>query len=140
MLIGRDKEYVEIVELERIPDTLPTPGDVRVEVTVRLQDFGGRYGEVWLAQPDLVKFVRDFEAVVTAGSGRAVLEAMSPDELTLEFEQLTTEEHVRLHVRLGRYQYSWGWDTYWPTSVEGGFEVASCALPSILAGFQALLD
>lgn len=139
MLIGRDKEYVEIVERERIPGTLPTPGDVRVEVTVRLQDFMGKYDQVWLSRPCLVDFVREFETLIKRGFGKVSLEAMSPDELRLEIEQSASKDHFHLHVRLLRYQYSRATTRYWPTSVEGGFEVPSGNLPIILTDFKVLV-
>jgi hypothetical protein len=89
MMIGQGHEYIRIEERERVPATLPCPGDVRVEVTVRLQDFGGTYSRIWLSKPDLVRFTKDLEAVLTLGTGRACLEAMSPEEFRLQLEPRT---------------------------------------------------
>ncbi len=138
MLIGRDKECIEIVELERVPGHLPTPGDVRVKATVTLQLFSGSHSDVWLSQPDLAAFVKQLRIVVDSRKGTAKLEAMSPDEFSLELRATDSLGHYEVSVRLCRYQYSG--PTHWLTAVSGGFEFEPDQLPSILAAFQALLE
>ncbi len=138
MLIGRGNEYLEIEEQERLPDTLPCAGDVRVKVTMRFQKFGGSYSEIWLAKPDLVRFVEQLQTVVETRTGKARLEAMSPDELTIELRPMDSLGHFEIFVRLGHHQYSGA--TCRPPVVAGGFEIEPDQLPVVLSGFKALLD
>jgi hypothetical protein len=138
MRIGRDDEYLEIEELERCPDTLPGAGDVKVKVTVRLQEFSGSYSGVWLAKRDLVRFVAQLQAVFDTRTGKANLEAMSPNVLAVELRPMNSRGYFEMSVRLGRHQYSG--DTNWPTFVAGGFEIEPDELRSVLLAFKALLD
>lgn len=138
MFIGRHHEHLELEEVERIPDHLPTPGDVRVRATVKLQDFGGSYAGVWLARSELSKFVDQLRTVVETRRGTATLEAMSPGEFTIELRSLDSAGHFEVRVRVGRHQYSGR--TNWPTMVAGGFEVEPDQLPSVLAAFESLLS
>jgi len=138
MIIGYEREYVEITEQERVPDTLPTPGDVRVEVTVRLDEFGGRYARVWLAKPDLERFIGDLEAVLSSYAGQACLEAMSPDEFSLQVEPSDLRGHFIVYVRLVRPKYIG--EKHCTRSVEGEFEVEFGQLVSILSGFKGFVN
>ncbi len=138
MLIGRGNEYVKIEEQERLPGTSPCPGDVRVKVTVRLQAFCGSYSEIWLARPELERFIAQLQAVVETHTGKARLEAMSPDELTIELRPMDSFGHFEVFVRLGRHRSSGAISR--PTVVAGGFVIEPDQLPSILSGFKALLD
>jgi hypothetical protein len=138
MLIGNESEHVELVELERLPAHLPTPGDVRVKATVTLQQFSGTYSEVWFEQPVLVAFMEQLKALVESRKGTAKLESMGPDEFALELRSMETPGDYEASVRLGRYQYSG--PTYWLTTISGGLEIDPKQLPSVLAGFQAMID
>ena len=137
MFMGREEEHLELEELERVPEHLPTSGDVRVKATVRLQQFSGSYSDVWLARPELARFVEQLKSLVDTQQGTAKLEAISPDEFSLELRSVGSLGHLEASVRLGRYQYSG--PTYWPTMIAGGFEIEPSQLQSILAAFQALL-
>jgi len=137
MFIGRYEEYLELEELERVPEHLPTPGDLRVRATLRLQQFSGSYSDVWLARPELAKFVEELKSLVDTQQGKAKLEAISPDEFSLELRPAGSLGHFEASVRLGRHQYSGS--TYWPAMIAGGFEIEHSQLQSILTAFQALL-
>lgn len=137
IFIGRDDEHLELEEMERVPTQLPTPGDVQVKVTLRLQDFRGSYSNVWLSKPDLERFVEDLELLVETRKTTAKLNGMSPGEFSLELRPYDSLGHFEASVQLGRHQYSG--PTYWPTVLSGGFEVEPSDLVSILAGFRALL-
>lgn len=137
MLIGRRNEHLVIEVLERLPDDSPTPGDLRGKVSLKLREFTGCYSGVWLAKPDLNAFVEQLEALETSRSGSAKLEAMSPDELTLELRSMDDKGHFEAAVQLGRYQYSG--DTDRPTRISGGFIVDPDQLPAIMTAFRNLL-
>jgi hypothetical protein len=137
MHIGDSREFVEIDALERVRDGLPSTGDVRVRVKVRLVDFGGLYESVWLEEPVLREFIAALAEVAHNRTGSATLQSISPEEFVLTIAARDSQEHFVAQVLLARYQYSG--PTSWRTSVCGGFELAPNALPSVLAGFQALL-
>ena len=134
--IGRDEEHIKLEELERVPKHLPTPGDVRINATVRLQQFSGSYSGVWLARPELEKFVEQLSSLVGTNQGVAKLESMGPGEFSLEIRYASSTFEVV--VQLGRHQYSG--PTYWPTKLSGGFGIEGSQLGSILASFQSLLE
>ena len=138
IFIGRDEEHLELEEMERVPKHLPTPGDVRVKVTLRLQDFRGSYPNVWLLQPDLERFVGELKLLVETRKTKAKRNAMSPEECSLELRPYDSLGHFEASVRLGRCQYSG--PTYWPTMIAGGFEIEPNQLQSILSSFQSLLE
>ena len=137
MFIGREEEHLELEELERVPEHLPTPGDLRVRATLKLQQFSGSYSDVWLAQSDLVRFVEQLKSLVDTQQGAAKLEAMTPDEFSLEIRPAGSLGHIEASVRLSRHQYSG--PTYWPTMLSGGFEIEPRQLESTLSSFEALL-
>lgn len=138
IFIGRDEEHLELEEMERVPKHLPTPGDVRVKVTLRLQDFRGSYPNVWLSKLGLERFVGELKLLVETRKTKAKLNAMSPEEFSLELRPYDTLGHFEASVRLGRCQDSGA--TYWPTMIAGGFEIKPSQLQSILASFQSLLE
>jgi hypothetical protein len=138
MLIGREEEHIELELLERVPEHLPTPGDVRVRATVKLQEFGGSYSGVWLAQPDLAKFVEQLKSLRDNRQGSAKIEAMIPDEFSLEFRPLDSLGHLEATVRLGCGHYRER--SFGPTILTGGFEIEPSQLESVLDAFQTLLE
>ena len=136
IFIGRDEEHIKLEEMERVSHHLSMPDDVQVKVNLRLQDFHGSYSHVWLYKPDLERFVEELKLLVETRRTSAKLEAMSPEEFSLELRPCDSLGHYEASVRLGRYQYSGS--TYWPTMISGGFEIGS-DLNHILADFKALL-
>jgi len=62
MRIGSDDEFIEITGLEKAPQHLPSAGDVRVSVQVKLKEFAGRYDSVWLEEPVLKDFIDRMES------------------------------------------------------------------------------
>jgi hypothetical protein len=138
IFIGRDEEHLELEEMERVPLYLTTPGDVRVKVNLRLQEFRGSYSNVWLSKSDLERFVGQLKLLVETRKTTAKIEAMSPGEFSFELRPYDSLGHFEASVQLGRHQFSG--PTYWPTAISGGFEIEPSDLVPILAGFQALLE
>ncbi len=135
---GTAEYFLELEELERLPDSTPTPGDVRVKALVRFGEFRGSYSEVWLSKPDLERFVEELQALDETDTGKARFEAMSPDEMVIEFQPVDAR-HVDVFVLIGRRQYSDSGSTYWPTAVSGGFGIERQQLPSVVAMFRTLI-
>ena len=135
--IGRDDEHLQLEAMEWVPAHHPMPGDVRVQVTLRLQDFCGSYSGVWLSKPELERFLKELESLEDSRKATARLDAVSPNEFSLELRPYGHLGHFEASVLLGRHQFSG--PSCWPTTLCGGFEVDPAGLPSILSGFRALL-
>ena len=138
IFIPRDEEHRVMEETERVPLGLPTSGDVRVKINLRLQEFRGSYPNVWLSKPELERFVGQLKLLVETRKASAKIDAMSPGEFSFELRPYDSLGHFEASVQLGRRQFSG--PTYWPTIISSGFESAPSELVSILAGFQALLE
>lgn len=137
MYVGRDEEHLELQELERVPAHLPTAGDVRLAVSLRLQEFSGGYDGVWVARPALKRFVEQLDVLLRTRKSTARIEAMSPGEFSMELRPVGQLGHYEVRVLLGRHQYSG--TTSWPTALSGGFELGPSDLPVILAAFESML-
>jgi hypothetical protein len=137
MLVGTADEHLELTELERAGNETPAQGDVRMQVRVRLKDFSGQYSGVWLAKPDLERFVADLQQLVENRRGKVRLESLTPGEFWVEIRSVDALGHFELEVQLKRYQYSG--PTCFPTAVSGGFEIDPTQLLSTLSGFRAFL-
>ena len=77
MRIGSGKEFVEITEIERVPQGVPDAGDVRVSVEVKLGEFGefgGRYDSIWLEASALMCFVNELKVAENCRQGGASLQ------------------------------------------------------------------
>ena len=141
MRIGDATDYLELEVLEVLPPGLPSPGDVRVQATLRLRDFSGSFTEVWIEKPELERFTADLARFVESGSGEVRLQAMSPEELTLVLrwtDALRVSEgcaDCSVEAHLGRYQYSG--ETPFQATLSGGFELDSAQLPALLSWFAA---
>ena len=138
MKIGNNNEYIELIEQERVPEHLPTSGNVRVKVSVQLQEFHGSYENVWLDKNELRIFLKELHKLNETRKGKVYLKSLSPDEFWVEIRTIDSVGHFEVQVQLKRHQYSG--PTYWPTSVAGGFELDPFQLESIIKGFRALVE
>ncbi len=94
---------IELEFLERLPDHLPTPGDVRLRVTLRPEGAATvSYDGIWLDRPDLEALVVELEEWLATAEGSPRIEPMSPDELELELVTGRSGAAAELRVRLGR--------------------------------------
>ena len=138
MKIGDNNEYIELIEQERIPEPLPTSGNVRVKVSVQLQEFRGTYENVWLDKIELNKLIKELITLNETRQGKVTLKSVSPDEFWVEIRSVDSVGHFEVQVQLKRYQYSG--PTNWPTSVAGGFELDPSQLELIIKSFSALVE
>jgi len=94
---------IEMEFLERLPDHLPTPGDVRLRVTLRSErGEAATYDGIWIDRPDLEALVVELEEWLATAEGSPRIDAMSPDELELELVTGRAGAAAELRVRLGR--------------------------------------
>lgn len=138
MKIGDNNEYIELIVQERVPESLPTSGDIRVKVCVQLQEFRGIHENVWLDKIELNRLIKELITVNKTRQGKIYLKSMSPDEFWVEIRSIDSVGHFELQVQLKRYQYSRS--TKWSTSIAGGFELDVSQLESIINGFSALVE
>ncbi len=138
MFIGTEEEHLELKEVERVTDDLPTRGDVRLEVSVRLRDFSGRTPSVWLDRAALERFVEELRELVETRKSAAKIEAMSPGEFSVELRPNGPVGHFEMAVVLGRGWYG-AQQTHWITQVSGGLDVDPSELPVILRAFEAMI-
>jgi len=137
MKIGTDKEFVELIELERNPEGSPCAGDVKVDVSVKLKCFFGQYSEVWLEQPEIEIFLIKLQELNQSRSGNAIIASMSPDEFSLEIRVSDNLGHMEIETSLKRYQYSS--EIQWPVNVSGGFQVEPEEIGQLISGMKSLL-
>lgn len=138
MKIGSEKEYVEIVELERNPVGAPCTGDVNVRVALSLKEFTGLYDGVWLELPEMERFISELEALGLERKGTAKLSSMNPEEFTLEIHSSDSLGHMEIETQLHRYQYSG--PKYWPIYLKGGFEVEPETISQLISCFKSLTN
>ena len=136
MHIGSQKDFIEILEVERASDGLPNAGNVRVCVQVALGEFNGKYESVWLQEPCLRDFVLELATVEKTRKGCVTLKSASPDEFCLTISSLGALGHFAAEVSLTRYRYIG--DTLWPATVSGNFEIDPTPLPCLLEEFRSL--
>jgi len=138
MKIGTKEEFIEIEELEREPEGSPCAGDVNVSVALALQEFSGSYDGVWLALPEMERFVAELEILDEKRNGSAKISSMSPEEFVLEIRSSDTLGHMEIEAKLHRHQYSG--PKYWPIHLKGGFETQPETIRLLISCFKALTN
>jgi hypothetical protein len=134
MRIGTEKEFIELTELDRNPSGTPCAGDIQINVSVKLQEFGGRYSEVWLEFSAMKCFLTQIEALEEFRQGSAKISSMSPEEFSFEIRSSDKLGHMEIEVSLQRYQHSG--PKYWPTEISGGFQIDSQAIKQLILCFR----
>ncbi len=104
MIIQDRANAIELTLLERLPDDLPTPGDVRLRVKVEAEGFAG-LSEVWIEKATLERFTRDLLALERTRDGEAVLKSVSPDAFVLRLRSVDRAGHIAVSGQLGRITY-----------------------------------
>ena len=102
MKIGNNNEHIELTEQERVPESLPTSGDVRVKVVVQLQEFRGMYENVWLDKNELHIFIKELEKLNETRNGKIKLKSLSPDEFWVEIRSIDSVGHFEVQTQLRR--------------------------------------
>jgi hypothetical protein len=105
MILGIKPEYIEIIELERIPPEGQRAGDKRVSITIVLRDFVGNSDQVWLAKEDIDQFIADIEKLEKDRKGEIILKSMSPDEFQLKLIIKNPTDAIRVEVTLSRIRF-----------------------------------
>ena len=104
MIIQDRANAIELTLLERLPDDLPTPGDIHLRVKVEAEGFAG-LSKVWIEKPMLELFTQDLLALERTRDGEAVLKSMNPDEFVLRLRSVDRAGHIAVNGQLGRITY-----------------------------------
>jgi hypothetical protein len=138
MKIGTEKEYIELLEIERTPSGIPCAGDVRIDVSIQLQEFSGHYSEVWLEFTEIEKFLIELHELNDSRNGNASIVSMSPDEFFLEIRASDNLGHMEIKTILQHYQYSG--EKQRSVKVSGGFHVDPVAISQLISGIKSLIN
>jgi hypothetical protein len=131
MKIGSEFEYIEMIELERGSSELPNAGDVKIDVSVKFQEFQGRYSSVWIELTELQNFHNQLNKLEKSRQGSASIKSMNPDEFIIEIRSSDKLGHMEIEISLKRYQYSG--QTAWPIKLSGGFETDPQSIKELLS-------
>ncbi|MBU1219649.1 hypothetical protein KKF34_18025 [Myxococcota bacterium] len=137
MRIGSDIEYIEIEEIERILEGFPCAGDVRLRVSLSLQEFRGSYDGIWLDLTEVESFLDSLSVLDEERQGIARIVSISPGEFIFEIRSSDKSGHMEIEVQLRRYQYSG--TRYWPIYLSGGFQVQPDAIKQLIVGFKSFI-
>lgn len=126
MRLDAKPHFVELRVTEMNPDTLPRPGDARLEASFRVDDFSGRC-TCWVDGGDLRRFATALRELYTRFRGTASLESMSPGELSLSLVPANSRGYVRINVSLSKSEVGG------QRAASGSFEVELPALAPLLS-------
>jgi hypothetical protein len=127
VLIREGPNFIEIVPTDRVPDGLPTAGDIQVSVTVQSQGFTGS-GSAWIEAPKLSAFVSQLRELETSRRGTAEVESMSSGQFRLRLYSTDFLGHMALVGRLYRAEHA----------LEFRFEFDPRLLPEVAQRFEAM--
>lgn len=140
MLIRNNGNFVEILLVERIPETPPAAGDLHLHVRVACRTFCGEYDGVWVEATAFQDFLSELQFLEEWRQGSATLASISPGELRLQIQATDRAGHIGVTGQLGRWCYTGGSKMSW-CQVTFDFPL-SCPslLPQILAEFRAMTE
>jgi hypothetical protein len=127
VLIRKGPNFIELVPTDRVPDDLPTAGDIQVSVTVQSQGFTGS-GSAWIEAPKLHTFVSQLRELETSRHGTAEVESMSSGQFRLRLFSTDSLGHMALAGRLSRSEHA----------LEFRFEFDPGLLPEVAQRFEAI--
>jgi hypothetical protein len=134
MIVREGHNRIELLVGERVPDHLPAAGDVRFEVTVSSNGFGGRTS-AWIDAKSLGRFSQELRKVETLRQGTAELTSMSPGDFILRVETLDRRGHMAISGQMARHSVE-GQATRFRHTLEFGFRFDCTELPRIASEFE----
>jgi len=136
--VKSEQDFIELVEVEGIPEGLPCAGDVGISVSFRAQGFSGVLEETWLGRSEIEEFLSTIESLEETGLGAAEITSLSPEEFTLKVRAMDKPGHVLVKVSLqsGRYIQS----ERESLLVKGSFEIELSQVGGIRRCFSAFLS
>lgn len=143
MLIRNNGNFVEILLVERIPETLPAAGDLHLHVRVACRTFCGENDGVWVEATAFQDFLSELQVLEERRQGSATLASISPGELRLQIQATDRSGHIGVTGQLGRWCYTGGSDGSEMSRCQVTFDFpSSCPslLPQILAEFRAMTE
>jgi hypothetical protein len=129
VLIREGLNFIELVPIDRVPDGLPTAGDVQLSVTVQSQGFTGS-GSAWIEARKLRAFVSQLRELETSRRGTAEIESMSPGQFRLRLFSTDSLGHMALAGRISRGEHA----------LDFRFEFDPGLLPEIAQRFEVITE
>jgi hypothetical protein len=102
--LGDSNNFVSIRHIERAGDGAPHAGDVRLEVSVGADGFGGSYDRVWIAAEEWQRFTESLRHLERERMGHAAIVSMSPGEFRLQLDVVDRAGHLQASGHLSRYR------------------------------------
>jgi hypothetical protein len=97
--------HVEIVVVETLDSHSPSPGDVRLSVSVKSDGFYGKYDQVWIGCDTWQTFVSSLRQVERDRAGHAAVESLSAEEFTLRIEIVKRTGRITASGWLSKYHH-----------------------------------
>ena len=138
---GDSANFVElsVLELGKLPGM--TPGDVRLDISVRDNDFAASYDQVWIAEADWSRFMQSLSTLEKERTGHASLRSMSPDEFELNLRIVGHAGGcVNADGYLSRYHFGFSSGIPMQSRVYYSIAVDPSLLREIVESFLAITD
>jgi hypothetical protein len=137
MLIRAEDNFLEMLVAERIPDNLPTAGDIQVKIS--MQSFGfSAQGLTWIDRLNLQDFVAQLRQLENKRHGSAELSSISPHEFWLKICSTDSLGHVAIFGRLSQAKQQTEQGLTCNHLLEFGFSFDPSLLPSLVKNFEVI--
>jgi hypothetical protein len=133
MLIRAEDNFLEILVAERIPDNLPTAGDIQVKISVQSFGFSAQ-GLTWIDCLSLQNFVEQLRQLENKRHGSAELSSISPHEFWMKICSTDSLGHVAIFGRLSQSEQGLRYNHL----LEFGFSFDPSLLPSLVKNFEVI--
>jgi hypothetical protein len=129
--------FVDVRAVERMSGP-GQDGDLRLEVTARMERFEGWYENVWIASDDWRAFIDAMRRLERERLGRASLLSMSPEEFELHLQIVSPGGQVTAFGRLSRYHFGHPSGTATKSRIDYHCPVDPSMLREIVEAFVSL--
>jgi hypothetical protein len=103
--LGQPPDFIDLQLLEHGAPATPSEGDVRLGVSVRMDDFTGRYDQAWIAKADWSSFLSALDRLERDRRGQASVVSMAPEEFALSLRIVDAAGHLVAVGHLSRYHF-----------------------------------
>lgn len=135
MLIRAGDNFLEMLVAERVPDNLPTAGDIQIKISVQSFGFSAQ-GLTWIDRLNLQDFVAQLRQLENKRHGSAELSSISPNELWLKICSTDNLGHMAIFGRLSQSEQGLRYNHL----LEFGFSFDPSVLPSLVKNFEGIAN
>jgi hypothetical protein len=102
MKLGYPSNLIELKICEVVPPSLPTAGDVLLEVTAVIGAFSG-VGSCWINAKEMESFSNATHLLYSSLQGIAQLASISPEDFTFSLEPSDSSGSVLVKIKIVNY-------------------------------------